>query len=158
MTRPLSLRIGRKGALAEVQFMMAVGRRESFSHSSNSTASRSGPIRLNLAFLPSKVPCPMSTSQRAELFSLARIEISFWIDSLTVPFSTLPRWWKSAPPFVAACFHCPVHLVNSLPYSSEPGAPVRTITVGLSAAYAPTVIIMRNEISVRFMAGLCDVG
>src|SRR5262249_33942227 len=125
----------RNGALQEAVFSTTSGRWNGFNQRERSLAEISGPRKLNLASLPSNVPCPISTSHSGpnpSFGSAAKVSFSN-SKSFVSPGGARPNlitvqllWVQAASQRVAWC-------TKLLPNSALPGAPTTRITVVRSA-------------------------
>ena len=150
ITRLGPLRALMNGALELAQLMMAKGRSWSFSQSASSAALRSGPRRLNFAVFPSKVPCPIITSQSgsAEFFGCA--------SRSAFSFALFETCCSSASPCSAAAAHWSDHFLKSPPYSSVPGAPLMMTSVGAALVISEKSRVVR--MAVRKIMGVLSSG
>src|SRR5439155_12511013 len=136
------------GLLDEAQSTTASGRRRGFRLSARSAADKSGPRRLNLASLPSKVPWPMSTSHSSPADSLASSASAVFSCSRSVVVSFVsprPRQTNFAPPSRLAFSQRPAQREKFVRYPASPGAPTTTSTVGRSTGSAALVKTAANS-------------
>ena len=108
-TRPGAESRARKGALAELQSITTNVRWKGWSHAAKFVADKSGPRKLNFAWVPSDVPWPSKTSQSGAgdcLGSAARVcwSRSRSVRPLVGAWPMRVQWaWAAAPAWSQRC-------------------------------------------------------